>query len=113
MSTNKEKVALKRIVDDFSVLAVEACLIQKLPILFSPTNVIGFDDAAVTALAKEDDASAAERVVTQEKLNVLENGLRALKSVRQDTLSSQRGMGFMRRRKTKTEVSLLTLFRCP
>lgn len=56
---------------------------QKLPTLFSPTNVIAFDDKLVAALASEDEESAEERALAQEKLRVLEDGLKALKGVQQ------------------------------
>lgn len=75
------KVALKKIIDDFSVLAVEACLVKKLPTLFCPTDVLDLDDAIVTALAAEDEECSAERERCTVKLNVLENGLRELKNV--------------------------------
>jgi hypothetical protein len=68
---------------------VEACLIQDLPSLFSPASVIGFDDSTVLALASEGEESATERGLTQDKLKVLEVGLRALKDVQQYSSSSR------------------------
>lgn len=65
------------------MLAVEACLIAKLPTLLSPEDVLDMDDDAVTALAAEDEESSAERSRCNEKLQVLENGLSELKSVRE------------------------------
>ncbi|KAI4709423.1 hypothetical protein J4E89_006172 [Alternaria sp. Ai002NY15] len=75
------KVALKRLIDDFAVLAVEACFIQELPTLFSPTDVMDLDDATVTALASESEESAGERKRFSDKLRILESGLRALQNV--------------------------------
>jgi GTP-binding protein EngB required for normal cell division len=75
------KVAQKKIIDDFSVLAIEACFIQQLPSLFSPTDVINIDDATVSALASESEESSKERTRCSEKLQVLEDGLRALQNV--------------------------------
>jgi hypothetical protein len=74
-------VALKTFVDNFSVLAIENCLIQKLPSLFCPADIIDIDDRTVAALASEDEGSAEERSRCTEKLKVLEDGLRAHQSV--------------------------------
>ncbi|KAI4944016.1 hypothetical protein J4E91_008871 [Alternaria rosae] len=76
------KVAQKKIIDDFSVLAVEACFIQKLSSLFAPADIIEIDDATVAALASESEDSSKERTRFSEKLKVLEEGLRALQNVR-------------------------------
>ncbi|KAF1850557.1 dynamin family protein [Cucurbitaria berberidis CBS 394.84] len=81
------KVALKKIIDDFSVLAVETCLVQKLPTLFCPADIIDIDDTTVSALASEDEESSAERAQCDEKLKILEDGLRALQSVQEYPLA--------------------------
>ena len=87
-------MALKKIIDDFSVLAVEACLVQKLPTLFCPADVIDIDDETVAALASEEEESSAERSRCNEKLKILEDGLHALKGVQEYPLSLQ-GMRIM------------------
>jgi len=76
------KVAQKKIIDDFAVLAIEARCMQALPDLFSPADVIDIDDATVTALASESEESSKERTRCSEKLRILEDGLRALQDVR-------------------------------
>jgi hypothetical protein len=74
---------LKKIIDDFSVLAIEACFVQELPTLFGSADVIDLEDTTVMALASEDAESSAERAQCDEKLKVLEDGLRALQSVQE------------------------------
>lgn len=86
---------MKKVIDDFSVLAVEARLIQELPNLFSPADVIDIDDATVASLASESDDSVRERKACIEKLKVLEEGLRALQSV-QELSSVPQGMRISR-----------------
>ncbi|KAK7178145.1 dynamin family protein [Paraphaeosphaeria sporulosa] len=77
------KVALKKFVDDFSVLAVEADIVKSLPALFCPGNVLDIKDEMVATLAAEDEESSLERNRCCEKLKVLENGLRELKRVQE------------------------------
>jgi hypothetical protein len=72
---------LKKVIDDFSVLAVEVCFIEKLPSLFCPEDVFDLSNETIALLAAEDEGSATERARYSEKLKVLENGLRELKGV--------------------------------
>lgn len=65
--------------DDFSVLAVECCVVQKLPGLFSPEVVYLLDDETVRRIAAEDEAAAAERARLADMLSVLEAGLEDLR----------------------------------
>lgn len=76
------------------MLAVEACLIEKLPSLFCPADILDIDDETVAALAAEDEESSIERARCNEKLNVLENGLRELKSVQEYPPDRHKGIGF-------------------
>ncbi|KAG6030299.1 hypothetical protein E4U41_000131 [Claviceps citrina] len=68
------KVALKKFVDDVSVLAVERCLINKLPHLFQAESVLDLEDQAVARVAGETEAAAEERERCTEKLAILEDG---------------------------------------
>ncbi|KAK6221069.1 hypothetical protein LQW54_001642 [Pestalotiopsis sp. IQ-011] len=73
------KVALKRVVDDFSDLAVEACLISKLPDLFSPDKVDFLADAKIGRIAAEGEEATQERASLAEKKAVLSESLQELK----------------------------------
>ncbi|KAI1097972.1 P-loop containing nucleoside triphosphate hydrolase protein [Jackrogersella minutella] len=72
------KVALKQVVDDFSILAVEASLIAKLPGLFTPESVFELDDEAVTRIAGESWETADERKFLTEKMEILSSGMTEL-----------------------------------
>jgi hypothetical protein len=76
--TNSIKVALKKVVDDISVLAVKECLIQQLPTLFMPEAVFNMDDDIIRGIAAESEEAAAKRERSTVRLHVLEMGLRDL-----------------------------------
>ncbi|KAK8060281.1 dynamin family protein [Apiospora saccharicola] len=71
-------VALKKFIDDVSVNAVEACLIQKLPDVLSPEVVWDLPDEQIERLGSEDDRTIAERSEVTKKLGILEQGLQDL-----------------------------------
>ncbi|KAJ0167239.1 Interferon-induced GTP-binding protein Mx2 [Colletotrichum tanaceti] len=73
------KVAMKRFIDDVSVLAVEACLIQFLPDLFTPNIVYDMTDEQVQQLAAERPELTEERAQFLEREGVLEVGLQTLR----------------------------------
>ncbi|KAF5660725.1 hypothetical protein FDENT_13685 [Fusarium denticulatum] len=74
------KVAVNRFIDDVSVLAIEACLISKLPSLFTASSVAEMSDEALHLLACENEESATERERLELKQGILEKGLQDLKS---------------------------------
>ncbi|KAK4134804.1 dynamin family protein [Trichocladium antarcticum] len=82
------KVALKTLVDDVSVLAIERCLLQKLPSILSSDIICGLADEQIEDIAAESSESAAERALVTEKLGVLESGMAELKRLRMHSSAS-------------------------
>jgi len=74
-------VALKRVVNDVSTLAIEECLISKLPRLFRPEMIHELSDAEVSKLASETEDTKSQRERCIERLAVLEAGMHDLKSL--------------------------------
>lgn len=64
--------------DDFSKLAIEACLISKLPGLFTPEVVFELSDDTVSRIAAESWETADERQFLTDKMNVLSSGMTEL-----------------------------------
>ncbi|KAL9099779.1 MAG: hypothetical protein Q9163_004766 [Psora crenata] len=84
------KVALKVIVDNFSVLGIEQCLLKGLSETFSPDAVMQFDDSLVKKIAAETEESQAERTRANTKLECLEAGLHALNRFNQSKIAANR-----------------------
>jgi len=82
-NSRPHQATLKKFVDDISVLAIERCLIIKLPDLFSPQVVAGFDDAEVRSLAAESPEAAEERTRCTLKMDVLKEGMKDLRRLNQ------------------------------
>nr|POE80975.1 interferon-induced gtp-binding protein mx3 [Quercus suber] len=72
------KVAVKRFIDDVSVLAVEEQLMQQLPLLFDSDTVDSLTDDEVASLAAESEATADVRLRHREKLVLLEQTIQEL-----------------------------------
>ncbi|KAI8951576.1 P-loop containing nucleoside triphosphate hydrolase protein [Xylaria longipes] len=68
------EIALEKIIDDVSVLAIERCLIQKLPDLLAADIICHLTDAEVNSIASESNASKLERALVTEKLTALREG---------------------------------------
>jgi len=66
------KVALKSIIDSFSIYAVEECLLKELANLFEPQSVLELEDSVISQIAGESAESLAEREELSKKLKVLE-----------------------------------------
>ncbi|RYP49974.1 hypothetical protein DL768_004409 [Monosporascus sp. mg162] len=69
------QVALKKFIDDVSVNAIETCLIQRLPDVFSPGVVWDLSEEQIGQLGSEDDSTVKEREDLTKKLRILEKGL--------------------------------------
>ncbi|KAG5986342.1 hypothetical protein E4U52_000325 [Claviceps spartinae] len=72
------EVAINKFIDDVSVLAVEQCLISKLPDLFPDEILFDFKDEEIARLAGETEAASKQREKCNQKLAVLEDGRRDL-----------------------------------
>ncbi|KAL8882038.1 MAG: hypothetical protein Q9192_007662, partial [Flavoplaca navasiana] len=72
------KVAMKVLVDNFSVLAVEKCLLRDLANILSPDIIIKLSDGEVNALAAESETSMLERRRATDDLTTLQEGLTVL-----------------------------------
>ncbi|OCK86956.1 interferon-induced GTP-binding protein Mx [Cenococcum geophilum 1.58] len=73
------KVALKNVVDDVGVLAVEDCLLKQLPSLFHPESICDMAEEDINRLTMESEGYSTERKRCSERLAVLEAGLGDLK----------------------------------
>lgn len=82
-------------IDDFSVLAVEARLIQQLPKLLEPETILAMEDEVVSTIAAEDAESLTERTQCNDKLRILEEGLKELTKAHQDRANISEGMKFV------------------
>jgi hypothetical protein len=82
---------MKTVVDNFSVLAVEKCLMKRLPDLLSPRTIMTLDDEKVTLIAAESEESRFERSRATDKLKVLESALVVLRSLDRHKLFSEFG----------------------
>ncbi len=66
---------MKVLVDNFSVLAVEKCMLSDLAHVLSPDLIMRLGDDLVSAIAAESESSILERQRTTEKLKTLQGGL--------------------------------------
>ncbi|KAK4943046.1 hypothetical protein LTR10_017245 [Elasticomyces elasticus] len=76
------EVALKNVVDAFGTYALEGCLLERLPKLFSPDMVLDLDDETVKLVAAESVDMIEERENVERKLAILEVSLKTLQSLR-------------------------------
>ena len=67
--------------DNFSKLAIEDCLISKLPDLFSPEVVAALDEDVINEIAMETESAAWERDQTNTRLELCHSALGNLKLI--------------------------------
>ncbi|QVM09978.1 hypothetical protein D8B26_004642 [Coccidioides posadasii str. Silveira] len=70
---------MKTVVDNFAVLAIEQCILKKLPLIFNPEVITNLDDKTLEAIAAETTESKVERSHALEKLKFLSPALQNLK----------------------------------
>lgn len=69
---------MKVFVDNFAALAIERCIFQKLPKIFTPEVVLSLNEQTLQAIAAETEESKLERKRNLEKLKSLRSGLQIL-----------------------------------
>ncbi|TLD22372.1 hypothetical protein PspLS_07751 [Pyricularia sp. CBS 133598] len=102
-------VALKRIIDEVSDLAVERQLIRFLPSLFTPEMVYDLSDEDVSALAAEDEQAAAERVRCSELLSALHASMVELKRLDGHRTTAYKGVDANPREENGSPIAVPTL----
>ncbi|KAK8147552.1 hypothetical protein G3M48_001451 [Beauveria asiatica] len=75
------KLASKKFIDDISVLAVERCLISRLPALFPSETILDLRDDEIAHIATESHAMMLERIRYNEKLAILKGAKDDLKQL--------------------------------
>lgn len=73
------KVALKRVIDDVAVLAIEQCLMVPLKSILSRDMIDELEDEEIQDLAKESSQAISERIACSQKLKILKAGRDDLK----------------------------------
>ncbi|KAH8708064.1 hypothetical protein HC256_010212 [Beauveria bassiana] len=75
------KLASKKFIDDISLLAVEQCLISRLPALFPSETILDLRDDEIAHIATESHAMMLQRIRYNEKLAALEGAKDDLKQL--------------------------------
>ena len=75
-------MALRTFTDNLINLAVESCLIQDLPSIFTPRHVNNMDDDKLAELAAESEELRNSRSQLQEDIELLKKGLKQCRPYR-------------------------------
>ena len=75
----RTKVALKLLVDNVAIQAVEACLIRGLEKILSPSSILEMDPDTITRIGNEPQEHQQQREHLIRKLAVLNSGLETCK----------------------------------
>ncbi|KAK8015118.1 hypothetical protein PG990_008414 [Apiospora arundinis] len=70
------KMALRTFIDNIMILAIENCLVQDIPSIFTTEMVSQMDDAELDRLASESEDIRDERVQLQKEHDALKEGLK-------------------------------------
>lgn len=81
------QVALKNIIDAYSIYAVETSLLLKLPEIFTPAVIYELDDDFITKIAAESPEVTTERINVNKKLKVLQQTMNTLQRLRTINIS--------------------------
>ena len=81
------KVALKTLIDNFAVLGIEFCLMERLKDLFTPADIAMLGDDLTKTIAQESEDSKLERDRLTQKMKVLQDGLDTLTQFRRQHTS--------------------------
>jgi hypothetical protein len=84
-----QQVARKKFVDDFSILALEKCLLEPLAVIFCPQVVDMLADDVVENIAAEDESSKLERERLQHKRAKLHKSLLQLHRLDRHNVSGE------------------------
>ena len=76
------QVALKNVIDAYSIYAVETSFLLKLPDIFTPAIVYELGDDVITKIAAESSETTAERIDVNRKLKVLEQTMNSLQRLK-------------------------------
>ncbi|KIV95246.1 hypothetical protein PV10_02921 [Exophiala mesophila] len=76
------QVALKNVIDAYSIYAVETSFLLRLTDIFTPTVVYELGDDFITKIAAESSETTAERTNVNRKLKVLEQTMSSLQRLR-------------------------------
>lgn len=112
------QVALKNVVDAFTMYAIEEVLLTRIPSIFTPESVYTLDENTITRVAGESEQSIAERETLTKKLAILKETQKLLhrmdrhkpagRSVPHQTLESRNNRS-ARHRPSEPETSGLEL----
>ncbi|KAK5202298.1 hypothetical protein LTR96_011675 [Exophiala xenobiotica] len=86
------KVAMKALIDDIAILAVEKCLLKKIPELLSSRVVISLSEDEISALAAESDGAQAERSRAETERKILTKARTMLRRLDQSRPSGISGL---------------------
>lgn len=107
------QVALNRFIDDVSTLAIENCLIGKIPELFRSSHIVNMSPDDISRLAGEAAESSVERKRLSEKREILNTGLQELGGLKKQRLFAGPAEWNSREVKSEPDKTVYTLTKTP